>query len=215
MASLQGFAGVVADVDPNSRAQRSTTRPNDVQGSYRKTMKTGTIAAGLTAASRVFSFRFAPTPNTMVAVVRNVQVSIGDLAAFTAGFITLDMFVSRSFTVQDATGGVAGTISGNNGKMKTAHASSAGAGYYISTTAAISGNTDVLDTDAMSSINLSAPATAGLDLLPPFDLFKPGTTEWPLVLANNEGLVIKATVPATGTWDLAVTIAHDEFVSFQ
>lgn len=215
--NIQGVSNNPLDVDPNSKALRSTHRPNDVLGSYRKAMRSGTVAAGLTAASRVFAFRWAPTPNTLIAVVRNIQLDLGGTAtAFTAGFVNLDFFVSRTFSVLDTTGGTAGTYATNQGKLKTGHATSAGAQMYMTTTAAISGATDTIDTDAFATVSISVAATpAGLALLAPFDVFKPGAQEWPLVLANNEGFIMKATVPATGTWDFGITVAHDEYTTFQ
>jgi hypothetical protein len=37
--------------------------------------------------------------------------------------------------------------------------------------------------------------------------------EWPLVFVQNEGFVIRGTVPATGTWEFGVLMEWSEIVS--
>jgi len=51
--------------------------------------------------------------------------------------------------------------------------------------------------------------------VPQFDLFhaNPGG-ESPLVFAQNEGFVVRATVPATGTWQFGVTVAWTEVTAY-
>jgi hypothetical protein len=57
-------------------------------------------------------------------------------------------------------------------------------------------------------------ATSAYSTLPT-EFFKPEWSgEWPLVLAQNEGFIIRATVPATGTWDFAVTMEWSEVSAF-
>jgi hypothetical protein len=41
---------------------------------------------------------------------------------------------------------------------------------------------------------------------------RPG--EHPLILAQNEGIVIQATVPATGTWQFGVKIDWTEITAY-
>jgi hypothetical protein len=58
-------------------------------------------------------------------------------------------------------------------------------------------------------------ATAGTTLLTTVSLFSPDYSgEWPLVLAQNEGFVVQATVPATGTWAFQAIIEWSEVTSF-
>jgi hypothetical protein len=38
--------------------------------------------------------------------------------------------------------------------------------------------------------------------------------EQPLQLANNEGFVVQATVPATGTWTFSVQVCRDEVSAY-
>lgn len=183
-------------------------------GSYRKAMTSGTIAAGLTAASYVYGFNFLTTAKNGFAVVRRITVSAGDLAGFTAGFINLQAFNTRPYSVIEATGGTAGTFTGNNGKLDSSIPVSAGANCYITTTAAISAGTGSDDADPFANCALSVAATAGAPLSPtPIELFRALPGEAALILrAIGEGFRLKATVPATGSWQLGVTVDWDEYV---
>ena len=212
---LQGYSGTAAEVDTAQRVVRVSQRPMDVGalGSYSKAMTSGTIGAGLSAASLVFGMRWAPSPNTLLALIRRINVSAGCVTGFTAGFVTLNVFAARAYTVLENTGGTAGTFTGNNAKRRTAFATTAGMGCYISTTAAISGGTATLDTDPLATISVSAVATAGQTVIAPIDIYSAKGTDYPLTLANSEGFVIKATVPATGTWQIGVTVDWDEITA--
>lgn len=204
------YNDVVAKVEDNSQALRATLRQLDCLGSYRKAMTSGTIAAGLAGASLVFGFRWAPSPNTLLCPVRRIVIAAGCVTGFTAGFVKFDAFMARSMTALHSSGGTAGTFTGNNAKLRTDFATSAGASCYISTTAAISGGTETLDTDPFAQASVSVPNTGGGVVLNPTDLFRAAPGECPIILENNEGFVIKATVPATGTWQIGVTVDWDE-----
>lgn len=182
-------------------------------GWYNKGQVSGTMAAGLSAASVVYAFRYT---GSNVGVVTRVRVTLGDLVGFTAGFFNFSMFAARTFTAMYSGGsGSAGTFTGNNAKLRTALATPSNFGSLIASTAALTTATVTLDTDPLTSLALSVVATAGQ---PPFpgdpDLFYKAPGEYPLVLAQNEGFVIQATVPATGTWQMGVDVAFGEVASF-
>jgi len=125
---------------------------------------------------------------------------------------TFDLFVARGFTAPD-TGGTAGDLSGNNAKLRTAMASSAAATRRAAT-ATLTPGTRVLDADPVDSLTVAVPATASVVLAQSAVLFARAQGEHPLLLALNEGFVIQATVPATGTWQFAVTTEWDEIQVF-
>lgn len=186
-------------------------------GSYRKAMTSGTIAAGLAANSLVFAFKYQTSNLNGMAQIRRITVSAGDLVAFAAGFINLQAFIGRPYTTLENVGGTAGVFTAHGGKLDSALPVSAGASCYISTTAAISGGVHNDDTDPFANCPLSVSATAGNPpLLAPFELFRaiPNVNgDAPLILrGSGEGFSIKATVPATGTWQLGVTVDWDEYV---
>lgn len=213
-----GTTGTGAEVETSRRALRTVLQPQDVGalGSYRVAQTSGTMAAGLTGASKVYSFRWAPSPNTLLALVKHVRISVGDSAtAFTAGFVAFNLFVARAFVTDTTTGSTAATMTTNNGKLRTSFATTAGASLQIATTAAISGDSETLDAMPIATVSGSVLATAGTPLIVNgFDLWAPLPGECPLVLANAEGFFIKATVPATGTWQFGVEVQWDEVTAF-
>lgn len=204
-----GAAANVAEVEANHRALRTQQRPIDVGtlGSYRKAMLSGTIAAGLAGDSPLFSFRYS---GANLCIPRKVIVSAGDLVGFTAGFFNLSLMAARSFSASDS-GGTAGAITGNNGKLRASMGTTGVGDIRMATTGALTPGTRTLDTDPIGTFSTSVITTAGLAPLPnPVDLLDRAPDEWPLILAQNEGFVIHATVPATGTWKLGVMVAWDE-----
>lgn len=210
--------GTGQEVETAGRAARVTLRPVDVvtgaTGTFRKAMNTGLIAAGFTAGTPIFAFRWAPTPNTAICLVRRITLSAGNGAtAFAAGLANFGAFVARSFSASD-TGGTTGTFTTNNAKLRTSYATSLGATCIIAGTGANTAGTRTLDTDPFAIVETGVVATAGTTFLPSTDLFRPQPGEGPLVLANNEGVVIQATVPATGVWTAAVAIEWDELLTY-
>jgi hypothetical protein len=65
-------------------------------------------------------------------------------------------------------------------------------------------------------VTCSPVATAGLQILAPIDIApnRGIAGDYPLALANNEGFIIAATVPATGTWNLSVATDWEEFTQY-
>lgn len=214
---IQGNGGTVADVDgTNYRAMRTTLRPYDygALGSYRLSLLSGTMAAGLAANSEVFQFRWADA--TRICVVTSViwDGLSGSATAFAAGFAKVDMLVARSWTA-DGSGGVAATISGNNAKQRTSMGSTLLGAVRASSTAALTAGTKTLDTQAVGQYSAAIGTGTSVQWMPQFDLFHadPGG-ESPLILAQNEGFVIRATVPATGTWQFGATVCWTELAAY-
>jgi len=59
-------------------------------------------------------------------------------------------------------------------------------------------------------MNFGVNATANFTQLPGTILFNLDPTEWPLVLAQNEGFILRATVPATGNWVAFANVVWEE-----
>ena len=213
---IQGNSGVVAEVDGTGfRAFRFTQRPIDVGslGGYRLSMASGVMAAGLAAAAEVFQFRW--TDATRLAVVTKVVIDgAGGIVAFAAGVTRFDIVVARAWTA-DGSGGTAATLTGNNQKMRTSFGTTLLGAARISSTGALTAGTKTLDTQAIGNAVASTTATAGTVVMPPSILHHHDAgSSHPLVLATNEGFVIRGTVPATGTWTFALTIEWVEVTSF-
>lgn len=182
-------------------------------GSYSKSLTSGTMAAGLAANSPVYSFRYG---GTGIAIIRKVTISaVNAGTAFAAGNVTLQMFDARTFTASDSAG-TAGTLTGNNSKLRTSLATTGVSDIRISSTATLTAGTRTLDTDPMSSILAAVPiTTVNYPIVGQSNLYSAGQAgDYPLELATNEGFVIQATVPATGTWSLQVTVDWEEYSAF-
>jgi len=214
---VQGFDGTVAAVDgTNYRSMRTTLRPLDhgALGSYRLSLLSGTMAAGLTANSEVFQFRWSDA--TRICVVTSIiwDGLSGSATAFAAGFGKVDVLVARSWTA-DGSGGTAATLTGNNQKQRTSMGTTLLGAARISSTAALTAGTKTLDAQAIAQYSATFGTTTSTQWIPMVDLFHadPGS-ESPLVLAQNEGFVIRATVPATGTWQFGCTVTWTELTAY-
>lgn len=222
--TLVGASGVVPEVDGTFDALRVSGRPLEYNGlgHYRLGMATGTIAAALAANGELFQFRW--TDATRLAVVQKVLVSAGaNVAATAAGLVTLDLTFARNWTAA-GTGGTAATITGNNQKTRTSMGTTILGEARCATTAALGAGTKTLDSQSignvMVGIGTGAITTAAkLGLIDKIDLLEidADTTQHPIVLAQNEGIVVKngATAwPAAMTWGLAVTVVWAEMTAY-
>jgi hypothetical protein len=188
----------------------STPQPVDygAGGSYHRTGKSGAMAAGLAAAAPIYAFQF--TSATLLALVRRVRYQAWTLGTgFAAGIASVDMYIARAFTAQ-LTGGTVVDLTGNSSKLKTAMASSS-ASVVRAAAAQLAGGTYTLDPSMLETWNTAAPVGATT----PFNatvinLFNKTQGDVPMVLAQNEGFILQATVPATGLWTFAVTTEWDE-----
>lgn len=222
---IQGNGGTIAEVDGTSyRSMRVTSRPIDAGslGHYRIAMSTGTIAAALAANAELFQFRW--TDATRLCVVQKVLISAGaNVAATAAGLVNLDLTVARSFTAA-GTGGTAATITGNNQKTRTSQGTTLLAEARCATTAALGAGTKTLDSQGIGNVMIGIGTGAittshRLNLLDKIDLLEIDAPDaiHPLVLAQNEGFVIKngATAwPLSMTWGLSVTVVWCEVSAF-
>ncbi len=223
---FQGNTGVVAEVDGTTfRAQRATNRPVDygALGIYQISVVTGTLAAALAAAAQVFQFKW--TDATRLAVILGIRTRFLPLTPFTAATLTdhtsFDAVMVRSYAAGG--GGTTLTLTGNNAKLRTSMASSL-ATINVSTTAALTLATTLDAQPFAQSIrkgNRVNPAAATEEvIMPAMDgmEFSPdvGRGQHPLVLAQNEGFVIRnRTVwPAAGTGILLIECTWAEVTAY-
>src|SRR6266404_2267750 len=180
-------------------------------GSYCMGANSGTMAAGLAGGSPVFSFRYAAAN---LAIIRKITAEADDITtAFAAGAGKFDLIAARSFTASD-TGGTAGTLTGNNGKLRTSFATTGISDFRISSTATLTAGTRTLDAQPLGSVEFAVPTSIDAGLLPTTNIFLAEIGQSPVVLAQNEGFVLQATVPGTGTWVFSVRVCWDEVSAF-
>jgi hypothetical protein len=211
-----GVTGAKQEVETNTLAARITHRPIDIGalGSYSVGIKSGIEAAAMAANSPVLNFRWAPaTVPTSLALIRRVKFQAYNLGTgFTAGNFLFDLFVARSFSVDD-TGGALATLTTNNAKLRTSHATTQ-ATIRAASTGVLTAGTRTKDANPLRSVAGVVANAAFSAMTMDADLFRMMPGELPLVLATGEGIVIEATVPATGTWSWVASIDWDEVATF-
>jgi hypothetical protein len=178
-------------------------------GMFQHCGKSGVMAAGLAPNSPIYAFQY---PATLLALIRRIRLSAWSIAAFTAGIATFDLYAARAFTAQDG-GGLAASLGGDAGQLRTSMNASLASITYANT-AALSPGTRTLDPDPLHSLPVTCPGTGNTALAGALTLFEKQPDQHPLYLVQNEGFVIRASVPAAGTWSFAVTTEWDEVVTY-
>jgi hypothetical protein len=218
-----GNGGTVAEVDGTTfRAIRTTGRPIDygALGFYRVSAVSGTMAAALAANSEIFQFRWPDA--TRFAVVTRIAISAGaNVAATAAAISSLRMTAARSWTVA-GTGGTRLTMTGSNQKLRTSMGTSLVNDIGIATTGALTAGTKTLDVQDMGGVSFGigtgAITTAlNLNIIPLTELLNiDASNDHPLVLAQNEGFVIRSGTifPATMTWAFTVNVSWAEVSAY-
>lgn len=185
--------------------------PKNFARGYYVSPKSGTMAAGLAADSPVFSLRWNPTDSDLKFLLRTLHIGVASLGTgFTAGLATFELFRARPFTVSDS-GGTAITLSGGQGKLDSRQAASQVADARIASTATLTAGTRTLDSIAFERIYQSVTNGVNTAFMTEAVLVAPNPDE-PLILNANEGLVLQATVPATGTWQLFLSLVWAELM---
>lgn len=213
---IQGFTiANLVEVEANSRALRVTPRAEDfgTLGVYSEGQTSGLMAAGLAAASPIFAARWGDA--TRFALIKRVIFSAGnDVTVFTAGTALFKLFVARSFSVAD-TGGTSITPVTNENKLRaTGMGTTLFSDIRMSSTATLTAGTRTKDANPIGVLAAGIPAVAGSSILLPNALWEVLPGDYPLILAQNEGLVIEATVPALGTWKFGVRMNWSEVASY-
>ena len=223
---IQGNSGVVWDTDGTTfRTGKVTTRPIDYGsgGIYRVSATSGTIGASLSAASEVFQFRYVSAASR-VAVVYAVSGFHSIIVAVPGAAVAsmYELVVARAWT-SAGTGGTRLTMTGNNAKMRTSMATSEVNDIGIPTTAALSAGTKTLDTQgiggmsaAMGTVGLTSMITTTLHPKTYFLRGDEGGLCCPLVLANQEGFIIRniAAQSSTATYNVQFEVLWAEVPTF-
>jgi hypothetical protein len=217
---LQGNGGVLAEVDGvGFRALRVTIRPIEygALGCYAYAHLSGTMAAGLGANAEIFQMRW--TDGTRFACIYLVELEgmAGSATAFTAGFCNIDLIIARAWSVVGS-GGTAATLTGDNSKLRTSMGTMLMQDIRGSSTAALTAGTKTLDSNRIGNVTWSVGTTASLIYVPNnTKLFETLEMNHPVVLAGTgggEGIAVRATVPATGTWQFGMTAHWAEVQAF-
>lgn len=188
-----------------------------LNGSYRICTNSGVIT-GLSANNSVFAIHWTDTSYLML--LTKLRVEWRTVAAWTGATVTdmgFDAYFARSFTVAP-TGGTSLTLTTNNAKCRTAYGTTKLALARIATTGALGAGTNTPDAQPFAQsighpnvVNAAAGTEYQNNTLPLLD-FSPRADECPIVLAANEGILLRsrAAFPAAGSGIITVTFAWDE-----
>lgn len=224
-----GTSGPAA-VDATFKALRVARRPFEALGYYSIEGNTSTYS-GLAANTPLFSMRWGSA--AAVAVILKVEIAvITSAAASTAAITERQLIVARSFTVSD-TGGTAVTLTGNNAKRRTSHATSLVTDMRFGTT--ITAGTRTLDANPVASVLAWAPlnhtgveiggtgsgptsaawsTAGGIGMVKMYDATD--GHQHPIVLAQNEGLIMRigAAQPTGSTQQTFLNVLWAEATTF-
>lgn len=224
MAVFQGINGVgVKAGESAASGLHVIAKPQDhgTLGHYAISVLTGSIGAGMSANGELVQLRW--TDATRICVITEVSCNgMYASTAFAAGAITIGAIVARSWSL-DGSGGNTLTLTGDNNQLRSSMGASLMGGARSASTGALTAGTKTLDSQTFGLITThssggvgSATPIIGSIYLPTTTLYKCNLAsgEHPLVLVQNEGLVIRATVPATGVWTAGFTIKWMELTAF-
>lgn len=171
------------------------------------------VSSGLTTAiavdSPVLSLRAAAAPYTTI--VTALRVTALTATGFASAFnLPLEVMIARGFTASDS-GGTAATLTGNEGKTRTSDPTSHLVDLRVPTTAALTAGTRTLDTNPVLLVSF-AVGTAANVLAANGSTIATAGDQPPIVLAPNEGLIIKTGIvyPATGTLQFRFQLVWSE-----
>lgn len=199
------------------------SKPQDAGalGHYAFAGVTGAIAAAMAANGELLQFRWSDA--TRFAVIHEITCTgMRATTAFAAGAIDIKATIARSWSASGS-GGTAISLTGDLGQLRTSFGASLVGDMRISSTGALTAGTKTLDTYDIGFISThsssgwsSATPIIGAIFLPTTTLFKAdiASGEHPIVLAQNEGFVIRATVPATGVWNASFIVKWSEVTAF-
>ena len=192
-------------------------------GQYQLGVTTGIIPATPLSSAEVFQFRWNPADTSLLACIREVEISAAVTTTMFAAGVPVSIFMTKA-TAWTAVGtGGAGITPAALHKMKTTMASTglvANDARVMTTDATgLGAGTKTLEGNHIAHVVAGGPITGSLDgtfVKPGTKLFKADVAngDHPLVLASQEGFVIRAIAPATGTWRMSINVKWDETTSY-
>jgi hypothetical protein len=202
--------------------------PVGTGGAYRLSMSSGTMAASLGANSEIFQFRYV-TAASRVCLIHGISISAAVLTlpavstTVLVGPLAFRATQARGWSVAGS-GGTRATMTGDNQNLRTTHATSEVNDIGICTTAALTAGTKTLDAQDIGSVVGSTGVLTAVGvqpqgiIIPKTNLMGDfaGSLAFPVVCANQEGIVVRVgpAFPATMTWAFTIDIAWSEVQGF-
>jgi hypothetical protein len=221
---------VKADTDGNIK---SVIRPTafGALGAYSIAAKTGALVATIAANAPLLSVRW--TDGTRLALIERLSISVITVGAITAAVTTdFDLIMARAFTAADSTG-TALTLTTNNAKRRTNMGTTLMGEIRLAGTAALTAGTRTLDAQPMRitpacltplaagapwfmSVATAAITSGGPELdMMVWDAYLNNGFH-PIILAQNEGVILRAASagPATGTFTVKINMDWIEVAAY-
>ena len=207
-------AASVLKIDATFDAARASLRPMEATAWQSIGARSG-AATVIAANAAVFSLR---NISSNLLIVRRVGVGFIATTGFTAAQqLNFGLKFARGFTASD-TGGTAIALTANDTKVRTSLSPVTSVDCRISTTAALGAGTKTLDTtDLGTTGGWALAATAGVIIAPSLDnLFSHDTGDYPIVLAQNEGINVMniTTMGAAGVGTVYVNLEVAEATAY-
>ena len=211
-----GVSANQAEVNSTLKALRTASYPTECLGSYRIGAMSGLlsgVAAGAATAGHLFALR--NTHATTLLILTYLSIKMRIITSFTAaqefGF---EVFRATSYSASHTTGTQINPAAAGGFKKRSSMPSSVVGDARISTTAALTAGTHTLDAQPMlqeTGWELVAGATVPKARIESIWDNSDGS-EYPLVLAQNEGLIIRNGPIALGAGGTARLLVDMEWV---
>lgn len=235
---LQSPGGNIPGVGAEAQEGLHTiNKPQDYGslGHYAMVLTTGTMAAGMAANGELIQMRWIDSTRLCLIYEVRVLEFRNITTAFAAGVFNFQAILARNWSA-DGTGGANPSVADPQGQLRTSMGASLfSTGFRLATTAALGAGTKTLDTVPVGACygNVGSTPAIAQYYIPAVTtpviggsgngvtLFKCDTAsgEHPIVLASNggstsDGLVVRATVPGTGTWIASFLVKWAEVTAF-
>ena len=218
---IGGTSGIVAEVGEVAQKPMHAALGPLPGNWYRYAGFTGTIGAALAANSEVLQFRFVSGTKTFALVHKVIFDGMGIVAVATAaGPLGFYLTPARAWTAAGS-GGTRIAQTGDNLQLRTAYPNSQVLDLGIATTGALTAGTKTLDANgigqALGGVGTAAVTAYGpTSLVMSQPLYSVEGNGHPLVLANQEGFVIRTTHvgPAALTYVAGFTVVWAEVTDF-
>lgn len=213
MAVIEGgLSGALQEVDAGFLAARVSERPIPAHAWNSIGVRSG-LLTNLAADAPIFSLR---NLSSNLLLIRRLGFGAITTTAFTeAQAIEFALYIARAFTESDAEGTPI-ELTGNQAKHRTSLASPTSIDLRIADSTALSVGTRTIDDVATCRIAAWSSA-AGETIAARLDnLIKPSPGMYPIVLAQNEGLILHSveSFSANGTVRAYLDIEFAELVAF-
>lgn len=213
-------SGTEADVDTDRNVRMGPRPPAfGSLGAYRIGVVSGSITATLAANAALFSARWTNTPN--LALIQMIRAAAICDAAITTGVVfDLEAIVARSFTASDSAG-TSVLPTGNSQKMRTSMGTTLFGDMRVSAAVALTAGTRTLDGQGIGRIQGFSGTALGTSFfgsgggaMPLY--VRDNNDAHPLILAQNEGIIVRAPLvgPATGTFKVLIEMEWLEVAAY-